>query len=144
MMGLIRTPKLYRCGINAVGVTDLDLFMDATWTDYARSDSAEYTLVDLMGDRSRFEEVNPVAQARRIESPVLLAYGSEDRRVPIEHGTRMRSALDKAGKPYEWMLIDGEGHGFRDPKNVRAYYAAVEAFLATHLKPDAASPPASR
>lgn len=140
MMGLIRTPKLYRCGVNAVGVTDLDLFMDATWTDYARSDSAEYTLVQMMGDRSRFEEVNPVAQARRIESPVLLAYGSEDRRVPIEHGTRMRSALDKAGKPYEWMLMEGEGHGFFDPKNIEAYYRSVEAFLARHLKPAEAKP----
>jgi dipeptidyl aminopeptidase/acylaminoacyl peptidase len=73
--------------------------------------------------------------ADRIKAPVLMAYGGADRRVPMEHGTRMKDALDKAGVKYQWMVMDGEGHGFRDPANQKAFYEAVEKFLADNLKP---------
>lgn len=135
MMGLAKTPELYRCGVNFVGVTDLDLFLDATWSDYAYSDFISYSVKDMMGDRAKWKDVSPVRLAERVKSPVLLAYGSEDRRVPIEHGTRMRDALDRHGRKVEWMVMEGEGHGFADPKNQAAFYGAVEKFLAQHLKP---------
>ena len=44
-------------------------------------------------------------------------------------------ALDKVGAKYQWMVMDGEGHGFRDPANQKAFYEAVEKFLAENLKP---------
>ena len=47
----------------------------------------------------------------------------------------MKAALDKAGAKYQWMVMDGEGHGFRDPANQKAFYEAVEKFLADNLKP---------
>jgi dienelactone hydrolase len=135
MMGLAKTPGLYRCGINYVGVTDLDLFLDATWSDYAYSDFISYSAKEMMGERGKWKDNSPVALAARMEAPVLLAYGSVDRRVPIEHGTRMRDALERHNKPHQWMVMDGEGHGFRDMKSIEAYYKAVEVFLAEHLKP---------
>jgi len=64
-----------------------------------------------------------------------MAYGASDVRVPIEHGTHMRDALEKAGVKYRWMAMDGEGHGFRDPANQKAYYEAVEKFFAENLGP---------
>lgn len=135
MMGLAKTPDLYRCGVNFVGVTDLDLFLDATWSDYAYSDFISYSVKEMMGERAKWKDNSPVKLAERIKSPVLLAYGSVDRRVPIEHGTRMRAALEDAGKKHEWMVMVGEGHGFRDMRSIEAYYGAVEKFLAEHLKP---------
>jgi dipeptidyl aminopeptidase/acylaminoacyl peptidase len=76
-----------------------------------------------------------VELASRIKAPVFMAYGASDRRVPIEHGQRMKSALDSAGnKPAVWIVADGEGHGFRDPKNVKMVYEAMEKFLAENLK----------
>ena len=136
MMGLAKTPDLYRCGVNIVGVTDLDLFLDATWSDYAYSDFISYSVKEMMGDRAKWKDNSPVKMADRIKAPVLLAYGSVDRRVPIEHGTRMRDALERAGKPHQWMVMHGEGHGFRDMKSIEAYYGAVEKFLAEHLGPE--------
>ena len=72
--------------------------------------------------------------AARIKAPVLMAYGSEDVRVPVEHGTRMRDALEKAGRKPQWILAEGEGHGFRDPRNQDMFYGAMEKFLAENLK----------
>jgi dipeptidyl aminopeptidase/acylaminoacyl peptidase len=136
MMGLAKTPQVYRCGVNYLGVTDLDLYLDATWSDYAYSDFITYSVKEMVGDRTKWKDNSPVALAARIESPVLLAYGSSDRRVPIEHGTRMRAALERHGKKHQWMVMDGEGHGFRDPKSIEAYYGAVEKFLAEHIGKD--------
>ncbi len=139
MMGLAKDPGLYRCGINYVGVTDLPLFLTASWADYAYSDWIEYGVKDMVGDvdrdAERLKATSPVNLAERIEAPVLMAYGSEDVRVPIEHGTRMRAALDRAGVKNQWIVGEGEGHGFRDPKNRRMFYAAMEKFLGENLKP---------
>ena len=141
LMGLAKTPELYRCGVNYVGVTDIATMLTATWSDFAYSDFIAYVSKDMIGDASRdaaaLAAVSPAKQAAKIRAPVLMAYGAADRRVPLVHGNLMKSALDAAGKKYEWIVMDGEGHGFRKPENRDAFYGAVERFLRAHLNPKA-------
>jgi dipeptidyl aminopeptidase/acylaminoacyl peptidase len=140
MMGLARDPALWTCGVNVVGVTDLDLFETATWSDYGSdwrgSTQAffDYTIGSRKADRERFEKTSPVRHASKIKSPVFMAYGGRDRRVPIEHGERMRSALRSAGVPHEYVVYEAEGHGFLLEKNRFDFYSRVEKFLAEQLK----------
>jgi dipeptidyl aminopeptidase/acylaminoacyl peptidase len=138
MMGLAKTPELFRCGINYVGVTDIPFFLTVSWSDYAYSDWIRSSVKTMVGDADRdaqrLRDTSPVNLASRIRVPVLMAYGASDRRVPLEHGTRMRAALDRAGVKYQWMVMEGEGHGFRDPANQRTFYSAMEKFLAENLK----------
>jgi dipeptidyl aminopeptidase/acylaminoacyl peptidase len=133
MMGLAKTPDLYKCGINYVGVTDLDLFLGATWSDFAYSAWLNNEMKGMFGDantdRERLKATSPVELASRIKAPVLMAYGASDVRVIPEHGFRMRAALEKAGQKPEWMIAEGEGHGYRDPKNQVMFYGAMEKFL---------------
>ena len=137
MMGLAKTPELFRCGINYLGVTDVRLFLTATWTDYAQSDIIKYAAKEMVGDAAkdteRLRATSPVELAPRIKAPVLMAYGAADVRVPIEHGTRMRAALERHGNKPIWMVAEGEGHGFRDMKNQKMFYEAMEKFLAEHI-----------
>jgi dipeptidyl aminopeptidase/acylaminoacyl peptidase len=137
-MGLAKTPDLYRCGINYVGVTDVRLFLTATWSDYAESDFLRHAVKDMVGDiardAGRLKAASPVELADRITAPVLMAYGALDFRVPIEHGTRMRDALERHGAKPGWIVAEGEGHGFRSPANQKIFYEAMEKFLAEHLR----------
>ena len=55
--------------------------------------------------------------------------------MPLVHGTDFRAALDRHGKSYEWVVYDGEGHGFRKTENRVDFHTRVEKFLARHLKP---------
>ncbi|MEP7069877.1 MAG: S9 family peptidase [Usitatibacter sp.] len=139
MMGLAKTPELYKCGINYVGVTDLKLFGSATWSDFAYSDFLSYGIKDMVGDvtgdTERLRNTSPVEMAERIRVPVLMAYGSSDVRVVPEHGTRMKAALERLGKKPEWMMVEGEGHGFREMKNQERFYGAMEKFLADNIGP---------
>lgn len=137
MMGLAKTPELFKCGINYVGVTDLNLFATAYWSDLADSEFTKYGLKAMVGDVEGDEELlkttSPVRMAARIKSPVFMAYGAADRRVVPEHGTRMKAALEERGAKPLWMMVDGEGHGFREMKNQLSLYGAMEKFLAEHI-----------
>jgi acetyl esterase/lipase len=137
MMGLAKTPDLFKCGINYVGVTDLNLFATATWSDFANSDFLKFGIREMVGDltndKERLKTTSPVEMASRIKAPVFMAYGGADVRVVPEHGTRMKAALEKAGQHPQWMLADGEGHGYREIKNEVMFYGAMEKFLAENI-----------
>ena len=55
--------------------------------------------------------------------------------MPIKHAEGMRDALKAAGKPYEWVVYSGEGHGFMKPENRLDYYRRMEDFLGRHNPP---------
>jgi dipeptidyl aminopeptidase/acylaminoacyl peptidase len=107
--------------------------LTATWSDFAYSDDLRYGMKRLMGDLStdsaQLNATSPDQHADQIRAPVLMAYGGADVRVPLEHGTRMKAAMERAGKTPIWIVADGEGHGFRDIKNQVMFYGAMEKFL---------------
>jgi dipeptidyl aminopeptidase/acylaminoacyl peptidase len=138
MMGLVKEPDLYRAGINWVGVTDIGLMYSIDWSDL--SDVWQrYGMPRLVGDPDKdgaqLDATSPLKRAREITKPVLMAYGTKDRRVPLPHGTRMRDALEEAGRvEVEWVTYEDEGHGFLLLKNEVDFWQRVERFLAKHLK----------
>ncbi|MFG6464754.1 prolyl oligopeptidase family serine peptidase [Roseateles sp. DXS20W] len=141
LMGLIKDPDLYQCGVAWVAVTDLDLYVSGSW--WVRDDIPEagrqYQLPDMVGDAVKDADMivanSPVKQAARLKAPVLLAFGEDDLRVPLAHGKRMRDALRAAGNEPEWVTYPGEGHGFSVVKNRVDFAERMAAFLARHLKP---------
>jgi dipeptidyl aminopeptidase/acylaminoacyl peptidase len=141
LMGLVKDPKQYRCGISVVGVSDLLWMHELGYSDFNsnRPDSAEAYFALTMGDpkidRAMLEQYSPRRHADKVEAPVLFVHGADDRRVPIKHAEGMRDALKAAGKPYEWVVYNGEGHGFLKPENRLDYYLKMEAFLAKHNPP---------
>jgi len=50
-----------------------------------------------------------------------------------KHAEILRSAMEKHGKPYEWLMKENEGHGFRKEENRIELYQQIDAFLAKHL-----------
>ncbi|NEX64853.1 alpha/beta hydrolase family protein [Noviherbaspirillum galbum] len=136
LMGLIKDPELFRCGVNWVGVTDIDLMYSATWSD-SSEDWRRYGIPFLIGDREKDAEMlknfSPVRQASRLKRPLLMAYGVNDRRVPIEHGVAMRDALKASNPDLEWIEFQGEGHGWKLEKNQVEFWTRVETFLDKHI-----------
>ena len=137
MMGLARDPDRFRCGINYVGVTDIDLMFDVTWSDTAGTNFIRYSAKELIGDpdadRARLAATSPLRNAGKIKKPVLMAYGTQDYRVPLIHGERMRDALTAQGTPVEWIVYNDEGHGFLREANRFDFYERVAQFLAKNL-----------
>lgn len=140
LMGLVKDPDLFRCGAAWVAVTDLDLLLRGSWwiRDDISSLVRQYALPEMIGDPDKDAALiaahSPVKQAARIKAPVLLAFGEDDRRVPLAHGKRMREALREAGNDPVWVTYPGEGHGFAVLKNRVDFARRLEAFLAQHLQ----------
>lgn len=136
MWGLVKTPDLYQCGISFAGVTDLSLLLTG-WSDsndyqYFR-DFRRHTVGDIKTDREKFDQVSPLKNAAKIKAPVLLMHANQDERVPIEHSTKMRDALERAGRSVEWQEFALEGHGLFAPHNRKRQLELMTTFLRRHI-----------
>lgn len=137
LMGLIREPQLYRCGVAWVAVTDINLMYDISWSDFSEAwkrHGMPVLIGDPVKDAAQLEETSPLKQAHRLKQPLLLAFGAADRRVPLDHGTKFRDAVSKTNTQVEWVVYNSEGHGFSKPENRFDFYERMEKFLATHLQ----------
>lgn len=139
LMGLARHGDRFRCGVAWLGVTDPRLMLTWRRDSNLGEEALRYDLPAMIGDpvkdAAMLDAHTPVLLADRIKAPLLLAYGREDRRVPLVHGNRMRDALVAAGRPPEWVLYDGEGHGWLKLETRLDFARRLEAFLARHLAP---------
>lgn len=143
LMGLVRDADLYRCGVAWVAVADPLLYLEGSWwiDDDISSEGRRYSLPRRVGDPKNDEAMlkaaSPVEQAARITRPLLLAYGSADRRVPIQHGERLRAAMRDAGREPLWVVYPGEGHSWLMTETHLDFARRFEAFLEEHLRPAA-------
>ncbi|RZT11298.1 Dipeptidyl aminopeptidase/acylaminoacyl peptidase [Duganella sp. CF402] len=139
LMGLVNDPELYRCAFEWLGVTDIELMYTGTW--FSKSDASEaylrYGMPLMIGDRDKdakqLKATSPIRQAARIRQPLLLAYGSDDKRVPLYHGKKFYSAVTDTNQQVEWVVYDGEKHGWSLAKNRIDFWKRVERFLGKHI-----------
>lgn len=123
-------PDTYKCIIANAGVYDLELILQENNSTAAKN----FWLKTLGKDEKQLKSFSPVNYAEKIQVPLLLAHGEDDKIAPFQHVKRLRDALDKADKTYEWYIVDKEGHGFYNPENQKAYMRKVLNFLKQHLK----------
>ncbi len=136
LMGLAKDGDLFKCGVEWVGVSDLLLYFDASWSDF--SDSwKQFGASQMVGDREKdaaqLEATSPIKLAAKIKNPLLMAHGRIDRRVPIEHGKRMYDAVKAHNANVEWVQYDKDGHGWSLPETHVDWWTRVEKFLDRHI-----------
>jgi len=137
LMGLIKNPDTFRCGVEWAGVTDLHLMFTSAQSD-ASQESLHYSMRTLIGDPDKdaqlFSRNSPAGRAAELKQPLLMAHGAQDRRVPLEHADRFRNAV-KAGNPHvESIIYPEEGHGWRHEDDRIDFWNKVDAFLDRYLK----------
>jgi dienelactone hydrolase len=144
LMGLVRYPDLYRCGVAWAAVTDIGLMYDIWWSDFS-DEWKGYGMPVLVGDKvkdaAQFDATSPLKQAAKITRPLLLAHGGVDRRVPIEHANQLRDALQANHAPLTWVLYPEEAHGWYKPETRFDWYRRMASFLDAQIGPGAAARP---
>ncbi|WP_205967732.1 prolyl oligopeptidase family serine peptidase [Paraglaciecola sp. 20A4] len=132
IQSIINYPTTYQCAISNAGVYDLEMmFEEGDIVD--RSWGSRYLETTLGKDKEHIRSMSPVYHADKIQVPVFLAHGEQDQRAPIEQLERLKDALDKNDKEYEFYGVSAESHGFYDPENQKAYMNKVVTFLNKHL-----------
>ena len=138
LMGLIKHPELFRCGVAWVGVSDIDLLYSNDWSDVSdvwKTHGMPKLVGDRVKDAAQLAATSPLKRAAELRQPLLMAYGSDDRRVPLEHGTKMRDALRPHHRHVEFVVYPGEGHGFMLESSNIDFWTRVDTFLARQLAP---------
>ena len=132
MMTTAMEPDLFKCAVGYAGLYDLPMFLKSD--NISRSKRSFNFLAEVIGtDSDLLKKDSPTYVADKIKVPVLLVHGEQDRITPKEQAEAMRDALTKAGKPFEWMMVPKEEHGFYKEENRAAFYQKLEAFLAKHI-----------
>ncbi|MEB0140079.1 MULTISPECIES: alpha/beta hydrolase family protein [unclassified Undibacterium] len=144
LQGMVKNPELWQCADASVAVSDLGLLQSVTWSDTAEAGDVatggyfanEFGLWvgDAKADAALFELRSPARNAQRIRGPIMLSMGSDDRRVPLIHGEKMRDAMSQAGKSLDYKVYAEEGHGFNRDVSVFDLYRRGEKFFADCLK----------
>ena len=135
MAGLCFTPELYRCGINYVGVTDIDLILKEYPLPKKINDAIDAVMIaDRKKDKDWIKNRSIQNNIGNVKAPVLMAYGMDDWRVPPKHGRILKRALDRNNNPNKLIIKANEGHGYRNEDNVFEFYREVDAFLEEYMK----------
>lgn len=134
LMGVVKTPELFRCAVSFAGVSDLRKLLEERRQFLGYELGAERQLGSLWSDRDRLKATSPVNHADKIRTPLLMVHGAEDRVVPVEQSRAMVEALRSAGfKRVRYVeLPDGDHHLSRQEDRL-TFFREMERFLATHL-----------
>lgn len=134
LAGLVKEPKLYACGIDFVGVSNLFTFMN-TIPPYWTTELEKF--YEMVGhpekDKDQFIATSPALNADKIKAPLLIAQGAKDPRVNKAESDQMVQALEKRGVKVQYIVKDNEGHGFRNEENRFEFFEAMEVFLKKHI-----------
>jgi dipeptidyl aminopeptidase/acylaminoacyl peptidase len=128
-------PKIFACGIDYVGISNLLTFMKTIPPYWETFRDVMYKRVgNPETDHEFLLSRSPLFAVDKIEVPLLVAQGYNDPRVNHAEAEQIVDALKAKGSPVEYLVKMDEGHGFQNPENRMEFYEKMEAFLKTHLK----------
>jgi dipeptidyl aminopeptidase/acylaminoacyl peptidase len=110
-----------KCGVDVVGISNFVTFLENT-QDYRRDlRRVEYGDERDPAMREFLLKISPSNNAGKIRSPLFVAQGENDPRVPASEARQIVQAVADNGIPVWTMFAKDEGHGFRK-KNNRDYF----------------------
>lgn len=124
-------PDVAAAGVASYPVSDLAALATATHRFEAHYTE---TLVGPSGSAEtgqKLRDLSPIDRADRITAPLLLFHGSDDPVVPIAQSELLAERIRSTGATVDLVVYEGEGHGFRNPDNIRDEYERTERFLAS-------------
>lgn len=137
LMGLVKTPELYTCGVDYVGVSSIFTFFESFpeyWKPYKDMVKEIWYDLDNEEEREIAREVSPVYQLHKINKPLFVVQGANDPRVKIAESDQIVEALRARGFEVPYMVKYDEGDGFAKEENSIAFYKCMMGFISEHLK----------
>jgi dipeptidyl aminopeptidase/acylaminoacyl peptidase len=137
LMGLVKTPDLYCCGVDYVGVSNIFTFFDSFpeyWKPYTEMVKQIWYDLDKEDEREIAKEVSPFFQIDKITKPLYVVQGANDPRVKITESDQIVEALRKKGVATPYLVKYDEGHGFAKEENSIEFYESMIGFLHQYLK----------
>ncbi len=118
--------SFFKAGASHYGIGDLEALAQDTHKFESRY------LDQLIGpypeSRELYLERSPVHHTERLNGPMILFQGLEDKAVPPAQARAMFDAMRAKGLPVALLMFEGEQHGFRRAETIRRVLEAELAF----------------
>lgn len=129
LMGVVKTPELFQCAVSFGGVMDLPYMVQKS-TKYVGN---KFVKKQLGTDSVDLKSRSPAYNAEKINVPVLLAHGEDDRIVDVENSRNMYKALKAEDKDVQFIELENGSHYLSIQANRHRFFNAMDEFLKQHL-----------
>ena len=124
---LIDKPGFYKAGVCMYGVANQ--FGLAMETHKFEERYLDTLLGPLPEAASVYRERSPFFHTEKIVDPIIVFQGEDDQVVPKNQSDAIVESLRRRGIPHEYHVYAGEGHGWRRPETIEAFYDSMLKFL---------------
>ena len=141
LAGAVFDPGVYRCAVAVAAPADMKRLLS-----WERDKGAGY-LSDLMRYWDRYigarnpedrvlDDVSPALHADGATAPILLIHGRNDTVVPYVQSEEMEGALKRAGKPVDFLTLEGENQNLERGRTRLEMLKAAVAFIEKNNPPN--------
>ncbi len=132
MTCITKAPEIWKCAIDIFGPANLFTFVNSVPEHWKKG------IEDLVGspekDKEMLTERSPINYIDFINCPLLVVQGKQDPRVVEAESVQIINKLREKNKPYEYILLEDEGHGFSKVSNQIKVFEAKIRFLDKYLR----------
>jgi len=135
LMGLIRDPETFKCGVDLYGPTDLTQLFN--WWSFGKRER-ELTFPKLVGDpdadKKQLEATSPINLASRLKRPVLMFHRDPGANSDVLRDAKFMKLVRESNAGVEWVDYDEE-EADRDVrrKNKIDSWTRIEKFLEKNI-----------
>jgi dipeptidyl-peptidase-4 len=116
--------RAWKLGVAGAPVTDWRLY-DSVYTERYMGLPKE--------NPAGYEASSVLKAAKNLSGQLLLLHGTLDDNVHPQNSIMLIDALQKAGHPFDFVLLPGSAHGPRSPEQIWTVFQARWAFLSKNL-----------
>ncbi len=121
-------PRL-KAAASLVGISHFVSFLENTESHRRDLRRSEYGDERDLVTRRFFETISPLALSEWIRTPLFIAHGKNDPRVPVAEAEQIVRKVRANGTPVWYLLAEDEGHGFTKKDNIDYQFALLTAFF---------------
>jgi dipeptidyl aminopeptidase/acylaminoacyl peptidase len=131
---------IFAAGVAGAPLTNLtSMYLSVYWN----SGSTDARIFEISQGRMEvpfWEDVDsyvansPVFHVDKLNTPLLLAHGTEDGAVDYNQGVEYYNAARRAGKDFVMLVYNGENHGNRKKPNQLDYHRRIVQWFGHYLK----------
>lgn len=140
LAGITLDKGVYRCAVAIAGVSDLSKMLTKETLQSGADGMTMRYWKRYMGvsgaSDPKLDQRSPANFAAQADGPVLLIHGKDDTVVYYDQSTTMRAALERAGKPVEFVSLSAEDHYLSREATRQQTLAAMVTFLEKHNPPN--------
>ena len=138
LAGVTVQQGVYRCAASYSGVSDPEGMMHRNAVRSGNDQEGRRYWASYLGTTEHQQvpdDISPLKLAARADAPVLLIHGQDDTVVSISQSLDMESALRRAGKPVEFLRLNGEDHYLSKSETRLQMLEAMVSFVEKHNPP---------